>query len=70
MCPDGAQCCVLVLQELANCLAAGDEAIYEGLPDVAAAAGGLRSDAVPAVRLVVHDAAEALTQLTSNLRRW
>jgi hypothetical protein len=61
-------CRVLVLQELANHLAAGDEAIYEGLPDVAAA-GGMSSAAAPAVPLlVVHDTAEALAQLASNLR--
>jgi hypothetical protein len=39
-CTHDALCCVLVLQELANRLAAGDKAIYEGLPDVAAAHGG------------------------------
>jgi hypothetical protein len=59
---------VLVLQELANRLAAGGEAIYDGLPE-AAAACGLSSDAVPAVQLLVHDTAEALAQLTSNLTR-
>lgn len=61
-----------MLQELANRLAAGDEGIYEGLPDVAAAAAGgdVGSDAVLAVQLLVaFDAAEALAQLTSNLRR-
>lgn len=61
-----------MLQELANRLAAGDEGIYEGLPDVAAAAaagGDVGSDAVLAVQLLVaFDAAEALAQLTSNLR--
>lgn len=61
---------MLVLQELSKRLTAGDEAIYEGLSDIAAAASGGSSGAVPAVQLVVHGAAEALAQLTSNLRRW
>lgn len=70
ICSCDALCCVPVLQELSKRLTAGDEAIYEGLSDIAAAASGGSSGAVPAVQLVVHGAAEALAQLTSNLRRW
>jgi hypothetical protein len=43
-----------VLQELATRLAAGDEGIYEGLPDLAAAAAGsLSSGRIPAVHLLL-----------------
>lgn len=48
------------MQELAKRLAAGDEGMYEGLPDVAAAAAGdLSSGSVPAVQLLVVDAKAA-----------
>jgi hypothetical protein len=68
-------------QELADRLAAGVEAIYEGLPDVAAAAPAASTAAtsasrsssssvqsVPAVQLLQVDPSQALKQLVCALR--
>lgn len=66
-------CCVC-LQELANRLVAGEEAIYEGLPDVAAAVAITadtstlgRAAVSPAVQLLQVEPLQALKQLTSTL---
>jgi hypothetical protein len=54
----------VLLQELAKRLADGEEGIYEGLPDVAAAAAGsLSSGSIPAVQLLVVDAKAAALPL-------
>jgi hypothetical protein len=67
------------LQELANRLVAGEEAIYEGLPDVAAASTLVGTDSnitscirgsQLAVQLLQVDPSLALKQLISTLRTW